>query len=75
VTALMMRQAMGSCELTGVLVRWRLQDVTLPEAASGAVKSGDTGSVMAGARLQVAGLASTGPRPLHAAAVRKVRHG
>ena len=70
-----MREAMGSGELTGVLVRWGLQGVTLPEASSGAVKPRDAVPMVTCARLRLAGPASTGPRALHAAAVRKVRHG
>jgi len=69
-----MREAMGSGELTGVLVRG-LQGMTLPEPSSGTVKSRDAVPVVTCARLHLAGPASTGPRALHAAAVRKVRHG
>jgi len=75
VAALVMRQPMGSCELAGVLVRGGLQGVPLPETPSGAVQSGETVSVVARARLHFTGPVSTGPRALHAAAFRKVRHG
>jgi len=75
VAALVMRQPMSSRELTGVLVRPGLQDVTLPEAPSGAVKARETMAVIADARLGLAGSALAGSRTLHAAAVRKVRHG
>jgi len=70
-----MRHPVSSRDLAGVLVRRGLQGVTLPEAPSGAVKSRDTVPLVARARLRIAGSASTGPRALHAAAVRKVRHG
>jgi len=75
VAALVMRLPMSSRELAGVLVRSGLQGVTLPEAPSGAVKPRETVPVAAGSRFHVAEPAPIGPRALHAAAVRKVRHG
>jgi len=71
----MMREAMSPRELTGVLVRSELQGVTLPEVPARGVKARETMTVVARARLDLAGPAPAGPRTPHAPAVRVVRHG